>query len=545
MVFRRKSHGQSVRLASAVVLWVSLILPVAAQIPGLGTSTSPPPQEQVKDPFGRSTPRGTIIAFTRAAYSGNFVSAARYIQVPPQQRRNTEKLASDLNELMDRYFDRVATVSNSPEGTLDDGLPLDREKIGPLEIGGEQVEIGLVRVKDKDYDQIWLIASDTVARVPALHKAMENTWIERVMPEALLKYKPFGISLAQYLAWAGSIGLPLLLFSLLSFVAIVLARTIIRNPRGRKVLDSWYGGMRWPGILVLTLGIHLASLSALGFSLRFRILYARTVAALLIVAVAFLIHRLAVHFFDYICGKMQTREYASTRSVLLLVERVVNALIVVAAVLSILTLVGIDTGTVLAGLGIAGVAVAFGAQKTVENLIGGLLLLADRALAVGDFCRISDHLGSVEDITLRSVRLRTLEQTLLVIPAGILSQSFVENFTTRGKILMKTTLRLRYGTSTEQVRTILDETTRLLSRNPEIEPGSARVRLVDFGLRAIELELFAYVLTSEILKFLAVREELLLQIAGIVEATGSGFARPEIVEAGSVSAPSQEKQRVY
>ena len=70
------------------------------------------------------------------------------------------------------------------------------------------------------------------------------------------------------------------------------------------------------------------------------------------------------------------------------------------------------------------------------------------------------------------------------------------------------------------------------------------MRLVDFGLRAIELELFAYVLTSEILKFLAVREELLLQIAGIVEATGSGFARPEIVEAGSVSAPSQEKQRV-
>jgi MscS family membrane protein len=544
MIFRRKSQGQGVRLASAAVLWVSLIVPVAAQIPGLGSSTTPPPQEQVKDPFGRSTPRGTIIGFTRAAYSGNFVSAARHMQIPPQQRRNTEKLARDLNELMDRYFDLVASVSNSPEGALDDGLPLDREKVGPLEIGGEPVDIGLVRVKDPDYGQIWLIASETVARVPALHKAMENTWIERVMPEALLKYKPLGISLAQYLAWAASIGLPLLLFSLLSFVALVLARKIIHSPRGRRVVDSWYGGMRWPAILVLVLGIHLASLPALGFSLRFRILYARTVAALLIITAAFLIHRLTIHFFDYICSKMQTREYAGTRSLLLLGERVVNALIIAAAVLSILTLVGIDTGTVLAGLGIAGVAVAFGAQKTVENLIGGLLLLADRALAVGDMCRISEHFGAVEDITLRSVRLRTLEQTLLVIPAGILSQSVVENFTTRGKILMKTTLRLRYGTSTEQVRTILDETSTLLSRSPEIETGSSRVRLVDFGLRAIELELFAYVLTSEILKFLAVREELLLQIAGIVEATGSGFARPEIVEAGPVSTPFQEKQGV-
>jgi MscS family membrane protein len=401
-----------------------------------------------------------------------------------------------------------------------------------MAIGGEQVDIVLVRVKDPDSGQIWLIASETVARVPALHEAMENTWVERVMPEALLKYKPFGISLAQYLAWAGSIGLPLLLFSALSFLAIVLARKVIRNPRSRRVLDSWYGGMRWPGILVLTLGIHLASLSTLGFSLRFRIVYAQTVAALLTVAVAFLIHRLAVHFFAYTSGKMQTRKYASTRSLLLLVERLVNALIIAAAAFSILKIVGIDTGTVLAGLGIAGVAVAFGAQKTVENLIGGLLLLADRALAVGDMCRISEHFGAVEDITLRSVRLRTLEQTLLVIPAGILSQSVVENFTTRGKILMKTTLRLRYGTSTEELRTILDETSRLLSRNPEIETGSSRVRLVDFGIRAIELELFAYVLTSEILKFLAVREELLLQIAGIVEAAGSGFARPEIVDVG-------------
>ncbi len=307
-------------------------------------------KSKLRTRLGAARPEVRSSASLAQCHSDNFVSAARYIQVPSQQRRNTEKLASDLNELMDRYFASVATISNLPEGTLDDGLPLDREKIGPLEIGGEPVEIGLVRVKDKDYDQIWLIASETVARVPALHKAMENTWIERVMPEALLNYKPFGISLAQYLAWAGSIGLPLLLFSLLSFVAIVLARTFIRNPRGRRVLDSWYGGMRWPGILVLTLGIHLASLSALGFSLRFRILYGRTVAGLLIVAVAFLIHRLAVHFFDYICGKMQTREYASTRSVLLLGERVVNALIVVAAVLSILTLIGIDTGTVLAGL---------------------------------------------------------------------------------------------------------------------------------------------------------------------------------------------------
>jgi len=106
-------------------------------------------------------------------------------------------------------------------------------------------------------------------------------------------------------------------------------------------------------------------------------------------------------------------------------------------VITILTLLGVETKTALAGVGIGGIAIALGAQKTVENLLGGIFLLGDRALAVGDTCTIGSRQGVVEDITLRSVRLRTLEQTLLSIPAGTLSQSNVENLSARGKILIQ------------------------------------------------------------------------------------------------------------
>jgi MscS family membrane protein len=132
----------------------------------------------------------------------------------------------------------------------------------------------------------------------------------------------------------------------------------------------------------------------------------------------------------------------------------------------------------------------------------------------------------VEDVTLRSVRIRTMEQTLLSVPAGILAQSNVENFATRRKILAKTTLRVRYGTTAEQLRTILAGIRGLLAGNPKIEMESSRVRLVDFGDRAVEIELFAYVLTADFLEFLAVRENLLLQVVAIVESSGSGFAQP-------------------
>lgn len=173
-------------------------------------------------------------------------------------------------------------------------------------------------------------------------------------------------------------------------------------------------------------------------------------------------------------------------------------------------------------------AIALGAQRSVENLLGGVFLLTDRALAVGDTCSIADRLGVVEDITMRSVRLRTLEQTLLSVPAGVLAQSSVENFATRDKILVLSTLRLRYDTTAAQLRQVLGRIRGLLEERPEIEKETARIRLVDFGVYAIELELFAYLLTPDFSKFLALREELLLQVAAIVESSGSGFARPEI-----------------
>jgi MscS family membrane protein len=213
----------------------------------------------------------------------------------------------------------------------------------------------------------------------------------------------------------------------------------------------------------------------------------------------------------------------------MLAERVCKLVVVMLAVFALLKIFGVDTNTALAGVGIGGVAVALGAQKSVENLLGGVFLITDRALAVGDTCSISNRVGVVEDITMRSVRLRTTEQTLLSVPAGLLSQSSLENFATRNKILVRSILRLHYGTTTQQLRRVLAAIRVLLDAHPDLENESASIRLVDFGVRAIELELFAYVATAEVQRFQAVREDLLLQVAAIVESSGTSFAQPTLV----------------
>jgi MscS family membrane protein len=260
--------------------------------------------------------------------------------------------------------------------------------------------------------------------------------------------------------------------------------------------------------------------------LTFRYTYSRVALVAAVIISALLAWRLVSVTFAHARQLALRRGRSDTRSLMLLGERVVKVLVVIIAVFGLLALAGMDPTTALAGVGIAGVAVALGAQKSIENLVGAIFLLTDRALAVGDYCRVADREGWIEDITLRSVRLRTPQQTLVSIPAGLLSQGSIENFTTRGKILLQSILRLRYGTTAEQLQTILSGIDRILAEHPTVEKESARVRLVEFGPQAVELELFAYITTSDMTTFLKVREHLLLRVAAVVESSGSAFAAP-------------------
>ena len=520
-----------VRLALAFGLLLGLFVESAGISTRVFTKApSQTPQESATDPLGRSTPRGTVTGFVMAMDRADSSSAERFLQITSRTASTSRDVARALSELMDRHFNQpLSTISDDPLGDVNDGLALDRERVGPLTVGDRPVDIVLVRVTDSTGKAIWLISSESLALVPDLRRAMGEAWAQRAMPSPLVNQSVLGLSIAQWIVWVGSIVIPLLLFRLVFQLLALLARLTLKDPAQHWEIHRWHSGLRWPLAILLALATHGALLPLIGFSLRFRLVYGRIVLTLAIIAAAWLLRRLATLLFTRARGLMHGREHAGTRSLTLLAERVLKVVIVVLAMVSILAVVGVDTRTALTGLGIGGVAVALGAQKTVENLLGGVFLLSDRALAVGDFCAISGRQGIVEDITLRSVRLRTLEQTLLSIPAGNLSQAGIENFTTRGKILIQATLRLRYDSTVDQLRSILDRTRALLAAQTKLEPETMRIRLVNFGVHAVEIELYAFVLTADFAEFLAVREDLLLQIAGIVEGSGSGFAAPTVV----------------
>ena len=509
-----------------VILLVALCRSAAAQLPGVEPPKAATQQPQVQDPLGRSTPRGTITGFTEAVHGNDLATAVRYLQLNDSQRPKGDSLARKLSQLMDRYYgEPVQSIDASRTGALDDGLPEDRERIGPLSVEGKTVDVELVHVADSLAGPVWLLSSETLREVPALHRLIKSTWFERVMPPAFVRPALFGVSLGQWIVLAATIAVPIIVLRMLFGAIVGIARRTVGAAR-RGALDSIYASLRWPVIVVLTLVIHLAYMPFMRLPLTFRISYGRLGFVALIVALAWLLRSSLTVASDRARYLMPGGTHSGARSLIMLAERLVKALVVVVAALAILTVLGVDTKTALAGLGIGGVALALGAQKSVENLLGGVFLLSDRALAVGDTCSIANRVGVVEDITLRSVRLRTAEQTLLSIPAGTLAGSSVENFATRAKILLQTQLHLRAATSVAHVRSTLDQIQALLGTHPELEHETSRIRLVDFGADAVLLELSAYVLTSDNTRFLELRQDLLLQIADIVEESGTLLPQP-------------------
>jgi MscS family membrane protein len=207
-------------------------------------------------------------------------------------------------------------------------------------------------------------------------------------------------------------------------------------------------------------------------------------------------------------------------------RKVVKGVIFLIAFVAMLDNFGFNVTALVAGLGVGGIAVALAAQKSIENLFGGIMLYADRPVRVGDFCGFGGRTGVVEEIGMRSTRIRTLDRTLVTVPNAEFSSLQIENFAKRDFIRLATTLGLRYETTPEQLRHLLVELRRLLYAHPMVSNDPARVRFTGFGAYSLDVEITAYVTTSDWAEFLGVREDLYLRMMDLVEASGTGFAFP-------------------
>ena len=272
--------------------------------------------------------------------------------------------------------------------------------------------------------------------------------------------------------------------------------------------------------------IHRILVSFLGMPLLHRHYYAITAAVVFIIGAGWLALRVLARGMDRLRDRAIARGSTGTGSLVLLAQRILKVVVVLFAGLAVLGVLGFNLTTALAGLGIGGLAIGFGAQKTIENLFGGISLLGDEVIRVGDTCNFNGRVGTVEDISLRSTRIRTVERTELSIPNGTLATMSVENFSRRDKILFNPKIGLRAETTPDQLRSVLTEARRLLYQHPKVETASARIRLAALDSGWPVLEVFSYILTRDMGEFAAICEDILLRFMTIFEDAGTSFAFP-------------------
>jgi small-conductance mechanosensitive channel len=218
-----------------------------------------------------------------------------------------------------------------------------------------------------------------------------------------------------------------------------------------------------------------------------------------------------------------------TQQLVLVSVRMMTIVVVLTTAARAAQSLGLPVTALVAGLGVGGLAIALAAQSTLENLIGGIILYADQPARIGDICRFGGHLGTVEKIGLRSVKIRTLARTIVNVPNAQFAKMELENFSTRDRIFLDTRLRLRYETSREQLRQVHIELEELLKGDPRIAENPVRVRFMGFGEYFLEVEIHAYALTRDWSEFLAIRQELLVRSMEIVERAGTRLALPATV----------------
>ena len=491
-------------------LLAAILLSVALQ-----AQTAAP---EVKDPLGRTTPQQSIFNFLEACHARDYPKATYYLDLSRLSASDRVKagpeLAMQLEDLLDDTPFDIATLSRDPEGDLSDLTP-NTDRLASFEVNGQTIVLKLEREEPGPGNHIWVVSAASVALIPKAHQAVAETPFEKKLPQVLVTFEILDTPVWR---WIALVLAAVALWLIGGFLAVALVRLL--KPMANAA------GFRGPlRVALLAVGLRVAMEFASPATLS-RTFIERGLGLIIALAAAWAgalaIDLIAERWRSRLDPRMQAVSY----SVLPLGRQILKLTIFLIAVLAVLNAWGYNTTAILAGVGVGGIAVALAAQKTIEDLFGGVSVISDRPVLVGDTCRFGDRTGTVMHIGLRSTRIRTPDRTVVSIPNAQFATMTLENISGRDKIWFHPTLNLRRDTTSEQLLRVLATLREILTGHPKVETGPIPVRFVGVGAYSLDVEVVAYVKTTDYDEFLAIQQELLLRILQAVEQAGTRLAVP-------------------
>ena len=207
-------------------------------------------------------------------------------------------------------------------------------------------------------------------------------------------------------------------------------------------------------------------------------------------------------------------------------SKIVRVVLVIIAVVIVIAEIGYNISGLITGLGIGGLTVALAAKDSASNLFGGLVIISDKPFAVDDWIETPDLEGVVTDITLRSTRIRTFKDAEVVVPNSTLANSQIINWSRMKKRRVSFHLGLTYGTSKEKLQQAAQGIRSLLKNHPDVDPQVIVVNFDEFGAYSLNLQVYYFTTKTSWGDYMKVKEEINLQILGLLESIGAEIAFP-------------------
>jgi len=487
-----------------IALILSMVLPntaIAAEAGalGIGSNSEETVSEPLPDSFGRDTPRHTVQGFISALGENDYLLASNYLNLSKSDNPTTA--VRQFKQALDAggRFQPDLQLNNAPEGNLTDQLPPSQENVGIINIGDKSVSLLLERVVSKQGEQYWQFSTETLSSIPEVIENTEPTLVSRYTIESLEDKKLFGYQLADLVAALTMIVSSFVLTYIMVWILYHLLK--IAYPRVRDV------PLPMPDKVILPLAVVIMALilsevmvyAGVSVTLREPVNRFTDIASWL--AITWLLLRVIDAIFTRAVNLSYKKNYTERVSILGLLRKVVKALLLIFAVIVIFGNLGFDLTTGIAALGVGGLALALGAQKTIENLVGSVVVVADSPVRIGDYCKFGTYEGTVVDIGIRSSRVRTLSRTIVTVPNGDFSSMQIENFTSRDMFRFFHQLYLKRTADIEVVFKMVKDLDEFLNEHYLTNQEWNQVNILELRQDCYVIQLQAYINANDVMEF--------------------------------------------
>lgn len=300
----------------------------------------------------------------------------------------------------------------------------------------------------------------------------------------------------------------------------VFGKLFLRN--NKEKTDSLVNSLQKPlAYLIGTVGLYIA------FAINYNKPGVTKVFKILIILIICwgIINYLSNNLFIHIHFGENADDTMNTTALRFLAN-ILKIVVIAFGIVMIISELGYNVNGLLTGLGVGGLAVSLAAQDAVGNLISGFIIIFDKPFKVGDLIESATVKGFVEEVTMRSTKIRTLDDSVITVPNSTLTKEAVTNISMMDKRRIKMTFGLVYSTSNETIEKVRNEIKTYIVQNKDILPEPCRIHFREFGDSALNFEVVCYTETSDMDEYLKIENELNLAIKQIVENNDTDFAFP-------------------